>query len=115
MDKMALMDCTLLNKAGYNVFQRYFLTINEKKDKLKRADKNSDDLYVVASDLIGMTSSCVIPFSNSSLPILNSVGINNMWQIALDAKDIDVSHMAIRTLNELHQNVQLLFVVLPFK
>ncbi|KAL6065920.1 USP domain-containing protein [Balamuthia mandrillaris] len=85
VDKMAQMDCTLLNQAGYNVFQRYFLTINEKKDKLKRVDKSqASEFYVVSGDLIGE---------------------NNLWKIALDATDVDVSQMAIRLLNQLHQKV----------
>ncbi|ELR15597.1 ubiquitin domain containing protein [Acanthamoeba castellanii str. Neff] len=84
VDKMAQMDCTLLNQAGFNVFHRYFLAINEKKDRLKRVDKATDELYVASPDLIG---------------------IDNLWQIALDAQDVEVSQAAIRTLNELHQNV----------
>jgi hypothetical protein len=82
---MAQMDCTLLNQAGFNVFHRYFLAINEKKDRLKRVDKATDELYVASPDLIG---------------------IDNLWQIALDAQDVEVSQAAIRTLNELHQNVR---------
>ncbi len=85
VDKMAQMDCTLLNQAGFNVFHRYFLAINEKKDRLKRVDKATDELYVASPDLIG---------------------IDNLWQIALDAQDVEVSQAAIRTLNELHQNVR---------
>jgi hypothetical protein len=85
VDKMAQMDCTLLNQAGFNVFHRFFLAINEKKDKLKRVDKVTDELYVTSPDLIG---------------------IDNLWQIALDAQDVEVSKAAIRTLNELHQNVR---------
>lgn len=85
VDKMTQMDCTLLNQAGFNVFQRYFLAYNEKKDKIRRVDKTSDELYVASPDL---------------------TGIDNLWKIALDAQDVEVSQAAIRTLNELHQNVR---------
>lgn len=85
VDKMAQMDCTLLNQAGFNVFQHYFFAINEKKDKIKRVDRGSDELYVASPDLLG---------------------IDNLWQIALDAQDVEVSQTAIRTLNDLHQSVR---------
>ena len=86
VNKMAGMDCRGLNRAGYNVFQRYFLAINERKDKLKRVDKSSEELYVVSADL---------------------TGVEKLWAIALDTQDNDVSKMAITLLNDLHQNVRI--------
>eukprot|EP01087_Luapelamoeba_hula_P017712 TRINITY_DN560_c0_g1_i26.p1 TRINITY_DN560_c0_g1~~TRINITY_DN560_c0_g1_i26.p1 ORF type:complete len:283 (+),score=55.39 TRINITY_DN560_c0_g1_i26:465-1313(+) len=83
VEKMANMDCRVVTRAGFNLFQRYFLAINEKKDKLKRVP-GTHDMYVVTTDIVGG---------------------DNLWAIALDANDNDVSRMAITLLNDLHQNV----------
>jgi hypothetical protein len=40
-EKMSTIDCTTLSKAGYAVFDRYFLSINERLGRVKRSEKKS--------------------------------------------------------------------------
>jgi hypothetical protein len=84
MEKMSMMDCSTLSVSGYKVFERYFLYINEKNNKLKRIEKKNEspEFYVISPDMFGM---------------------NNMWIIALDALQNEVGLSAIKRLSSLYQ------------
>jgi hypothetical protein len=84
-DKMLKMDCSVLTKAGFTVFERFFIFINEKNNRIKRFEDKLPCL--VAADAIGMST---------------------LWDIALDNKDNAVAEMAINSLNGLHQNFEIL-------
>jgi hypothetical protein len=82
---MLKMDCSQLTQAGFRVFERLFLAINERSGKIRINDENTPS--VTANDL---------------------VGLSNFWDIALDHRDITVATAAANSLNSMHQNVGVL-------
>jgi ubiquitin C-terminal hydrolase len=88
-NKMLKMDGSQLSMAGYRLFERYFVTLNEKSAKVKRlqaaaegdANANSATFVALASDLIGF---------------------ENLWDIALSSEDASVADVAVEFLNSLH-------------
>jgi hypothetical protein len=62
MEKMSSMDCTNLSRAGFGVYDRYFLHINEKQGKVKRQDRKNDtpEFFAVSADLVGIKSNNVL-------------------------------------------------------
>jgi hypothetical protein len=88
VDKMLKMDCSQLTQAGFRVFERLFLAINERSGKIRINDENTPS--VTANDLIGLS---------------------NFWDIALDHRDVTVATAAANSLNSIHQNVSFNFTI----
>eukprot|EP01119_Soliformovum_irregulare_P021052 TRINITY_DN6926_c0_g2_i1.p1 TRINITY_DN6926_c0_g2~~TRINITY_DN6926_c0_g2_i1.p1 ORF type:complete len:2370 (+),score=711.86 TRINITY_DN6926_c0_g2_i1:42-7151(+) len=85
-EKMTRIDSSGITGSMFNVFDRYFLYVNEKAGKIKKTEKrNVSEYTITGTDLMGM---------------------KNMWQIALESRDGNVSDQAIARLNSLHQYPQ---------
>lgn len=85
-DKVTSLDFINLSKAGFNVFEKFFLLVNEKLGKIKRiAEKKtngSDSFFALTSDL---------------------TGIEHLWIIVLDNPNTSVFTLALQRLNSLYQ------------
>jgi hypothetical protein len=91
VNKMSQLDFTTLTMAGFKVFERYLLHINEKNSNLKPIDKKTENPIVDAKSFVVVSP--------------DLVGIDNLWRIALDAQQSAVYQLAISELNTLHQVV----------
>lgn len=96
--QMTKMDFKRLSFSGYNLFEKFFLYLNEKNSRIKRLDyftrnttlnqKEIENNFIVNHQIVSELH-----------------GIDNLWIIALDAKDSEINKKAIQCLNMLHQNV----------
>jgi ubiquitin C-terminal hydrolase len=82
VDKMLKMDCSQLTEAGFHVFERLFIAVNERSGKIRFNDENLP--FVTSNDLIGLS---------------------NFWDIVLGHKDVHIATAAAHSLNSMHQNV----------
>jgi hypothetical protein len=109
MDKMLKMDSAQLTVAGYRLFERYFMSVNEKAGKIKKFE---DKLTPSSQAVTGGSSSppgpppaaIVVEYVVGVSP--DMVGITNLWEAALSSEDPAVADAAIEFLNNLHQNVR---------
>jgi ubiquitin C-terminal hydrolase len=85
-DKMLTMSGSAITTAGYQLFERYFCRINDRQGKVKFAEEKNDKS-------IGLVSP-------------DAVGLDKLWEIALDNEDKEVSAAAISCLNQLHLNLE---------
>jgi hypothetical protein len=90
VEKMCKMDCSLMLVSGFRVYNRYFLSYNEKRGLIKTVPQSNGSPVCIAlsTDLLG---------------------VENMWQMALRAENQLVSAKAIRALNQIHENVCVLY------
>lgn len=97
-NKMLKIDGSQLSMAGYRLFERYFVTLNEKNSKVKRIQPASADV----------DSSGVIPPAAASFVALASdlIGFENLWDIALSSEDPTVADVAVEFLNNLHATME---------
>lgn len=88
-NKMTQIDYTQLNQSAYSVFEQYFLSLNEKSNKIRVIDRKQDGKanYIINSDL------------NEKLLF----GYDKMWEIALNAEHEGIFIYAINCLNMLFQ------------
>jgi hypothetical protein len=82
VEKMLKMECSQLTQAGFHLFERFFIVVNEKNGKIRITDDNIPS--VTSNDLIGLSK---------------------FWEIALNNKNNTVATAAANSLNTMHQNV----------
>ena len=112
-NKMLKMDCTQLTPAGYRLFERLFIYINEKNGKIKRYEvKVTPPAAASAADSNEeqpATTNAATEIEVHAVAVASDLmGMSHLWEIAVGCHDPIVADAAIEFLNDLHQNVRLL-------
>ena len=104
-DKMIRMEYKTLQPIGFEVFERYFLKINEQSGKIKLPDSHlnfENENQKNTNNVDNEHKSGVIHDSLVATSI-DVNGLEELWMIALFANDNEVSRRAIQRLSSLFQ------------
>src|SRR5262245_57408533 len=107
---MLKMDGAQLTPAGYRLFERLFIFINEKNSKIKRYEDKIAQPATTATESSQQNTAIVQEIIEVKYLAVDSdlLGVNNLWDAALGCPDPIVVDAALEFLNGLHQNVRYL-------